>query len=135
MQAAPRPAGEEQASRESSRVACCTSSKLRTVLPSRILKAITELAMPIRDEIETSILALLSHRAVDSSICPSEVARALAPDSDGAWRNLMPTIRAVAATLASVGRVQITRGGREVSGHELEAGPIRLRRGPRFILS
>jgi Protein of unknown function (DUF3253) len=90
--------------------------------------------MSIREEIESSILALLSHREIDSSICPSEVARALEPDNDGAWRNLIPTVRAVSAALASAGRVQITRGGREVSGTEIDGGPIRLRRGPRFIV-
>lgn len=80
------------------------------------------------DVIAAEILRRLAQRAPDSSICPSEVARALAAD----WRPLMPFVRDVAAALADAGRVRITRSGVDVPGAQLHRGPIRLARGPRF---
>ena len=70
-------------------------------------------------------------RAADSSICPSEVARALQSD-DAAWRTLMPQVREVAATMRDAGRLRITRGGNDVPGDSLHRGAIRLARGPDF---
>ncbi|GIT89814.1 hypothetical protein JANAI62_07020 [Jannaschia pagri] len=64
------------------------------------------------------IVALTSARA-PRTICPSEIARALAED----WRPLMPRVRAVAAGLAEVEATQ-----RGVPVDPLSArGPIRLR--------
>jgi hypothetical protein len=46
--------------------------------------------IPIPDAvIRDALLVLLAARPVDASICPSEVARALAGDA-GSWRTLMP---------------------------------------------
>lgn len=84
---------------------------------------------PTTDAIASIIAQLLRARAADASICPSEVARVLAPDH---WRDLMPQIRAVAAELASVGSLRITQGEIEIAPAALLAGhthgPIRLRR-------
>jgi Protein of unknown function (DUF3253) len=83
------------------------------------------------DDIAQEIVRQLSRRAADSSICPSEVARALQSD-EAAWRALMPQVREVAAALRDDGRLLITRGGIEVPEHELHHGAIRLKRGPDF---
>lgn len=73
--------------------------------------------------IETRIFSLLADRAQDASICPSEVARALATSTP--WRSLMPRIREVAGQLADNRRLVVTRKG--VSVNALNAGgPIRL---------
>ena len=68
---------------------------------------------------------LLSARAAASSICPSEVARALEPEEE-AWRALMPDVRRVAAKLASEGKLRVTRGN-DIVDATSEGGPIRLR--------
>lgn len=77
-------------------------------------------------EIEKTIFALLDLRDASASICPSEVARALA-SSDLAWRALMPAVRRVAATLASDGSLRVTRGAHDVDATS-PGGPVRLRR-------
>ena len=86
-------------------------------------------APPTTDAIASMIAQLLSARAADASICPSEVARALAPDH---WRALMPQIRAVAAELAGAGSLRITQRNEEITPATLLAGqtrgPIRFRR-------
>jgi Protein of unknown function (DUF3253) len=43
-----------------------------------------------------------------SSICPSEVARALATD-EAEWRALMPTVREQARLLAKEGLIRVTQ--------------------------
>ena len=68
---------------------------------------------------------LLSARDATSSICPSEVARALASD-EAAWRALMPDVRRVAAKLASQGKLRVTRGN-DIVDAQSKGGPIRLR--------
>ncbi|WP_079520343.1 MULTISPECIES: DUF3253 domain-containing protein [Rhodanobacteraceae] len=80
-------------------------------------------------DIEATIIQLLSRRAPEASICPSDVARALAED-EAAWRALMPQVREVAATLARRGRVVITQGAERLSPDDIDRGPVRLRRGP-----
>lgn len=77
-------------------------------------------------KIEQTIFALLDRREASASICPSEVARALA-SSDVAWRALMPAVRRVAATLAAKGALRVTRGTDEVDATS-KGGPVRLRR-------
>jgi len=79
--------------------------------------------------IETALFSLLDARATRASICPSEVARALAPRDEKAWRALMPRVRDVASALASQGRLRITRRGATLDPRHLEGGPIRLHRG------
>jgi hypothetical protein len=83
------------------------------------------------DHITREIVRQLSRRAADSSICPSEAARALQSDA-AAWRALMPQVREAAAAMRNNGRLRITRGGVDVPGDELHRGAIRLARGPDF---
>ena len=78
-----------------------------------------------------AIVTLLSKRGPSSSICPSEVARALSANE---WRKLMDAVRAAGARLAKQGIVSITQGDREVDLSHV-AGPIRFRRGPSFVPS
>lgn len=76
--------------------------------------------------IEGAILALLAARSPSASICPSDVARAMATD-EKVWRAKMPDIRRVAARLAAQGRAKVTRGKLEVDALS-KGGPIRIRR-------
>jgi hypothetical protein len=79
------------------------------------------------DAIGRVIFALLQARAANSSICPSEVARALAPD-ETQWRALMPQVRRVAAELVGRRRLRVTSRGMEADALTAR-GPIRLSRG------
>jgi Protein of unknown function (DUF3253) len=83
------------------------------------------------DAIAATIVALLQRRAADASICPSEVARALAGD-EAVWRALMPRVRRVAMRWRDAQRLRITRGGRDVAPGDEQRGAIRLARGPNF---
>jgi len=76
--------------------------------------------------ITDTLFSLLDARAPSATVCPSDVARALAPEGE-AWRALMPEVRRVAAGLATEGRLRVTRGGVEVDA-ESRGGPIRLGR-------
>jgi hypothetical protein len=72
--------------------------------------------------IET-IFRLLRARSEGATICPSEVARELAPSR---WRPLMPHVRNIAVQLASCGRLEIRQRG-ELADFKLNIkGPIRL---------
>ena len=81
------------------------------------------------EQLAREILALLAARDAHASICPSEVARRVAPE---AWRELMPEVREAAAALAAQGRLRITQGDQDVRPDALTGGqvrgPIRLRR-------
>ena len=72
---------------------------------------------PIRDEILRQV------EGREGSVCPSDVARALADD----WRPLMDDVREQAAALADDGRVRVTQGDETVDARTAR-GPIRLRR-------
>lgn len=63
-------------------------------------------------------------RGEGKTICPSEVARALAPDEEE-WRALMPDIRRIAGQMAEQGIIQITKKGQAIDRREI-SGPIRL---------
>ncbi len=78
------------------------------------------------EAVEAQIFELLSHRAPGASICPSEVARALASGPSD-WRALMPQVREVAQELARRQRLHVTRKGVRVDAME-HGGPIRLAR-------
>lgn len=75
--------------------------------------------------IEATILRLCAERGPGKSICPSEVARALAGADGTVWRLLMPPVREVAFRLARAGRIQVLRKGRPI-GPEAARGVIRL---------
>ena len=85
----------------------------------------------IAQAIAQEIAHQLLRRAATSSICPSEVARALY-SIESEWRALMPRVRDVAAAMCIEGQVRITRGGVDVPSDELHRGAIRLARGPGF---
>jgi hypothetical protein len=76
------------------------------------------------------MLDLLRARDATRSVCPSEVARALAPEAPR-WRALMPVVRRVAGQLAGEGVIEVTQQGRRIEIARA-AGPVRLRRGPAF---
>ncbi|BAH54758.1 DUF3253 domain-containing protein [Rhodococcus opacus] len=75
-------------------------------------------------DLEDRIRALLDARADSASICPSDVARAVAPDD---WRPLMEPVRAAARRLVEAGEVEITQKGDVVDPASAQ-GPIRIRR-------
>ena len=75
----------------------------------------------------TTICALLHYRDT-GSICPSEVAR-IATGSQ--WRGYMRAVRESAQQLAHHGIADITQKG--ISVQPPFKGPVRVRRGPRFL--
>lgn len=83
-------------------------------------------ATPPDDAIRNEILRQTSARGAAASICPSEVARALAGGDDGPWRPLMGPVRRAAAGLAHAGRIEILRKGKPVAPEAMR-GVIRLR--------
>jgi hypothetical protein len=75
--------------------------------------------------LEDVTLSLLAGRAGSSTICPSEVARAVG--SEESWRALMEPARRAARRLVAAGEVEITQGGRVVDPSTAK-GAIRIRR-------
>lgn len=75
-------------------------------------------------QLEATIRDLLSSRASTATICPSDAARAVAPED---WRDLMEPARRAARRLVAAGEVDITQGGRVVDPSTAK-GPIRIRR-------
>ena len=86
------------------------------------------MTQPTELQIEAALLAMIAQRGEQASACPSEVARALAPED---WRDLMPRVRQVAGGLALRGLLDISQGGKSVSATTLPhgpwKGPIRVR--------
>ena len=78
---------------------------------------------PVDAQLEAAILQLLHARARGATICPSEAAKAVAPDD---WRELMEPSRRAARRLVVAGTVEITQGGRVVDPSTAK-GPIRVR--------
>jgi hypothetical protein len=74
--------------------------------------------------LRAAILALARHRGPDSSICPSDAARAV---GGGQWRDLTDTSRGTALALARDGDVEITQRGKVVDPRRSPRGPIRIR--------
>lgn len=74
--------------------------------------------------LEQRIDELLAARARGASICPSEVARSVAPDD---WRPLMEPARRAARRMVARGEVEITQHGSVVDPSTAK-GPIRIRR-------
>ena len=71
--------------------------------------------------------ALLDARAPGATICPSEVARALATAKGAAdWRAEMPRVHAAVDTLMAEGRVRMSWKG---EAKPARAGPYRIGRG------
>ncbi|MFL1461276.1 DUF3253 domain-containing protein [Roseococcus sp. DSY-14] len=81
------------------------------------------MAGPLTPElIQAEIMRQVAARGAGRSICPSEVARALAPE---AWRPLMSPVRKEAAALAADGRLDILRKGKPIAPEAMR-GVIRL---------
>ena len=74
--------------------------------------------------LEETIVTLLSKRAQDATICPSDAARAIGGEE---WRDLMEPARRAARRMVARGELQITQGGTVVDPSTAK-GPIRLRR-------
>jgi hypothetical protein len=77
----------------------------------------------VEASLEEAMMALLRARGPDKTICPSEAARQVSPND---WRALMDTTRAVAARLASEGRIEVTQQGQPIDLSSAR-GPVRLR--------
>jgi hypothetical protein len=75
-------------------------------------------------KLEETIVALLAKRAHDSTICPSDAARAIGDDD---WRDLMEPARRAARRMVARGELEVTQGGSVVDPSTAK-GPIRLRR-------
>jgi len=80
---------------------------------------------PTDATVRLAIADLLSQRAAEATVCPSEVARALSAED---WRPLMPQVRAVAIDMARQGRLEIRQRGQALSPDAELRGPIRLGR-------
>lgn len=70
-----------------------------------------------------AVLELLAKRADGLTICPSEAARRIAPDT---WRDAMPTVHEAARALVAEGRVVITQGGEMIAPTNV-VGAYRIR--------
>lgn len=81
------------------------------------------------EHVDTKILALCNAQAPGKSICPTDVAKALARE-DGNWRHMMGRIRKRAIALARTGQIDILRKGKPVESLEDLRGVIRLRAKP-----
>lgn len=73
-------------------------------------------------ELEATIVRMLQARPGSATICPSEVARAVAEE----WKPLMEPVRRAARRLVAGGVVEICQGGRVVDPSRAR-GPIRIR--------
>ena len=75
-------------------------------------------------------LALLAVRAAEATVCPSEVARALASGAATEltaedWRSAMPAVHAAVDALLAEGRVRLSWKGKPLP---TRAGPYRIGR-------
>ncbi|MCX5384484.1 DUF3253 domain-containing protein [Streptomyces sp. NBC_00083] len=77
--------------------------------------------------LERAILRLLASRDPDSSICPSDAARAVYEGDGDGWRAFMEPARRAARRLVDSGEVEVTQSGRRVDPRTAR-GPIRIRR-------
>lgn len=70
------------------------------------------------------ILSLLANRKVGATLCPSEVARALAGGSAGdEWREAMPIVHTAADRLRNAGAIWLSWKGVSL---ETRSGPYRI---------
>jgi hypothetical protein len=70
----------------------------------------------------TALLSLLARCAPGGTVCPSEVARAIAPD----WRGAMPAVHAAVDDLVRDGLIRLSWKGRPMAKR---SGPYRICRG------
>lgn len=73
------------------------------------------------------ILEMVTGRAPNGTMCPSEVARKLVKTEDGAraldWRSAMPVVHAAVDELVDEGHVRLSWKGRSLA---TRAGPYRI---------
>ncbi|WP_439580400.1 DUF3253 domain-containing protein [Elioraea sp.] len=81
--------------------------------------------MAAPDLLADTILRLCAERGAGRSICPSDVARAIAGPDETRWRLLMHPVREAAFRLAREGRIQVLRKGRPIPPEQAR-GVIRL---------
>lgn len=86
------------------------------------------------DLVREAVRKLLQERAPEATVCPSEVAKAVANGlGEGTprrpWRDEMPSIHEVVDRLLADGQVQLSWKGRLLS---TRSGPYRIRRGTTF---
>ncbi|WP_083346441.1 DUF3253 domain-containing protein [Terriglobus roseus] len=81
---------------------------------------------PAESTIRATIASLLKERGLGKTICPSEVARAIAGDTRRDWEPWMQQVRDTAAAMADEGSLQVTQRGHAVNAATAK-GPIRLR--------
>lgn len=80
--------------------------------------------MKVTDKtIENEIIEMLLRRGEGKTICPSEVARKLFPET---WREEMEHVRTIAKYLVKTGKISITQAGQVVDPDNFK-GAIRLR--------
>jgi Protein of unknown function (DUF3253) len=79
---------------------------------------------PVATRLRAVILSLAQHRGPDSSICPSDAARAVGGHD---WRALTAQSRSIAFALARDGDVEITQRGAVLDPDQPSRGPIRIR--------
>lgn len=80
------------------------------------------------DLASAALLALLDDRESGATICPSEVARRIAPADladDGGWRFAMPTVHAAVDRLLARDSITLSWKGRALSAR---SGPYRIGR-------
>lgn len=85
-----------------------------------------------RERLTACMRALLRSRDPDSTICPSEPARAIGGDQ---WRELLELAREVAAEEAGAKALELRSGGEMVENLQLVRGPLRIGRGESFPAS
>ncbi len=84
-------------------------------------------SIPSAEALTAEILRRTEAASPGASICPSEVARGLAPaDAPDSWRSSMHAVRQAAMALQREGRIEILRKGKPVPPEEVR-GVIRLR--------
>jgi hypothetical protein len=79
------------------------------------------------NQIEAAILTMTRAAGPDTSLCPSDVARALsAPAPSEEWRSRLSAVRRAAVRLAEAGEIDILRKGKPVDPATAK-GVLRLR--------
>jgi hypothetical protein len=78
-----------------------------------------------RVDAREATLALLAARAEDATVCPCEVARAVAAPT-GEWRDAMSEVHAAVDQMVSDGLLRLSWKGRPLA---VRAGPYRIGRG------
>ena len=75
-------------------------------------------------DLRAAILSLARERGPDTTICPSDAARAVGGQQ---WRDLMDDARAEARALAKRGEVEISQRGEVLDPDAQWRGPVRIR--------